>query len=113
MRYYQHSKKLYVLFITLILVLTSSFAFASRTLQVGEAEGKYGTTVSMPVSLDDVSDVGGVAFTINYDQDVLEFLDIKKADVLPVTNGSGYKVPEGEVKNGTEYYNVSFSSWNK
>ena len=105
MRYYQHSKKLYVLFITLILVLTSSFAFASRTLQVGEAEGKYGTTVSMPVSLDDVSDVGGVAFTINYDQDVLEFLDIKKADVLPVTNGSGYKVPEGEVKNGTEYYN--------
>lgn len=41
-----------------------------KTLTIGSASGGYGDEVSVPISIDDPSGVGGLAFTITYDPDI-------------------------------------------
>jgi len=75
------TKPLFVLIILSLLfcmVIPLSWAKSeSKTLSIGTAKGKVGSTVSVPVFVDNPSGIAGIAFTVSYDSEVLEFKGIE------------------------------------
>jgi hypothetical protein len=63
----------------------------AKTVTVGTGSGAYGDTVSVPISVDDPAGIGGVAFTLTYDQNVFEFLGLEQVEKV-ISNGDEYKV---------------------
>lgn len=99
-----------------VLLLTAGTALAAtaalRTITAQDkVTGNVGTTVSVPITIDDATGVGGIAFTIKYDPAVFDFAGLEQA-----TSGwtikdpdkdspAGFKVPAGSVTNNVAYYN--------
>jgi len=52
---------------------------ATKTLSVGTATGNVGDTVSVDISVDDPTGVGGTAFTLLYDPAIFDFVGIEQA----------------------------------
>jgi len=46
---------------------------AAKTVTVGSVSGAVGADVSLPITLDEPSGVGGVAFTLNYNPSIFTF----------------------------------------
>jgi hypothetical protein len=94
-----------------ILVLTVGSASA-RTLTVGTVSGTVATDVLIPITIDDPTGVGGVAFTITYDPALFTFVTLEQAPTSGWTikdpdkdSPTGFKVPAGTVLNNVAYYN--------
>ena len=86
----KHFRKIAALMIFVligILALTGS-AYAKQ-LTVGTGTGAYGATVAIPITLDDPTGVGGVAFTLTYNADIFEFTGLEQA-VKVIDDGSTY-----------------------
>lgn len=99
-----------VLLAGLMILAGPAAANAAKTLTLGQGSGQEGDTVSVPVNLDDPnSEVGGLAFTIGYNDEVLEFVGLAPSDPPPLSNGTEYLVPAADIveTNSTryEYYN--------
>lgn len=92
-----------VLFLT---VGSASAVVTAKTLTVGTASGAAGAEVLIPITIDDPSGVGGIAFTITYDPAALTFLGLAQA-----TSGWTIKDPETSFKadapiiDNVQYYN--------
>jgi hypothetical protein len=73
-------------FVALIMLSQTALA-ASRTITAGNVEGNRGDIVSVPVTIDDPSGIGGVNLTLQYDANVLEFLEVESElpDLLMLT----------------------------
>ena len=88
-----------------LLCAAPAFAVADKTLIVGNGSGNYNDIVSLPITLNDPTGVGGAAFTMTYDTDVFEFMGLEQVTAPPISDGSAFKVPEGSVIDDKEYYN--------
>jgi hypothetical protein len=64
----------------------------AKTVTVGSASGALGQTVKLPITIDDPTGVGGVAFTLTYDASTFEFVGLEQV-VKVISNGDEYKVP--------------------
>jgi hypothetical protein len=85
---------------------------APRIVTAGSASGTQGgTDVAIPISINDATGVGGIAFTIGYDPAVLLFKGLEQATSGWTVNNpdqvapAGFKVPATSVVNGVAYYN--------
>lgn len=83
------------------LCTTSAFA-ATKTLTVGSTSGSYNATVSLPITIDDPSGVGGIAFTLGYDPDLFDFIGLEKIEKA-ISDGSEYSTIQGETVSYTGY----------
>ena len=69
-------KILQMIMVFLALVMLSQGALAAtRTLTAGSVSGEKGNIVSVPVTIDDATGIGGVNVTLHYDANALEFLN--------------------------------------
>ena len=75
---------------------TLSLAAAARIVSTGSAECRAGTTVTIPVTMDDVSDAAMVIVTVNADGTVLECAGVVPGDlagdggVMSASDGDGH-----------------------
>jgi hypothetical protein len=96
-----HLKKISILILALFAALLLSWgqaAATTRTLAVGSASGAKDATVSVPITLDNTSAIGGVAFTLTFDPAVLEFKGLEQAGTAPVlTDGSNTSYTANEL----------------
>lgn len=82
-----------------------------KTITAGTASGTLGgADVSVPITIDDPTGVGGIAFTVKYDPSIFEFKGLERAAPgWNVNTGSTYQVPQNLVQtvngNPVTYYN--------
>jgi len=88
-----------------LLCVASAFAVADKTLTLGNGSGNYNDIISLPITLNDPTGVGGAAFTMAYDTDVFEFMGLEQVTAPPISDGSNFKVPKADVIDYREYYN--------
>ena len=69
-----------------------AFASTPKILTLGSASGTYGDVVSLPITVNDPADIGGVAFTLAYDSGKFEFIGIEEG-ATAISNADEYKVP--------------------
>ncbi len=84
---------LIILMIGMFVCFGASIA-AAKTVTVGNASGAVGADVNLPITLNDPSGVGGVAFTLNYNPAIFTFKGLSKASPI-IDDGSTYLV-EGQ-----------------
>lgn len=95
-----HLKKISVLFIVLfaaLFLLCGPAAAVDKTLTVGTASGGIGDTVSIPITINDPTGVGGIAFTITYDPAVFEFMGLQQG-IKVLTDGSNTSYSTAELQ---------------
>lgn len=79
-----------------IVAATLSLAVCARTVSTGSAECRAGTTVTIPVTMDDVSDAAMAIVAINADSTVLECTGVVSGDlagdggVMSASDGDGH-----------------------
>lgn len=111
--FYKHARV--ILAALTVLLLTAGPALAAtaalRTVSAAKVTGNVGTQVSIPITIDDATGVGGIAFTIKYDPAVFTFLGLEQVTPGWTINDpdkespAGFKVPAGSVLNNVAYYN--------
>ncbi|MCE5263776.1 MAG: hypothetical protein LLG97_09610, partial [Deltaproteobacteria bacterium] len=74
----------------------------AKTLTAGTNSGAINATVSIPITIDDPSGVGGIAFTLTYDTAVLEFAGLEKVG-KEIDEGSKASYTTDELKNDLFY----------
>ncbi len=85
-------------FFMLFSAVPSATAQEARIVEVGTGSGNWGGTVTLPISVDNPSGIGGIAFTLNFDPNIFEFTSITQA-VKTLSNGDEYKVGDVYVVN--------------
>ncbi len=77
-----------------------------RSVTAGTASGNVGAEVVVPISINDPTGVGGIAFTIGYNPALFQFIGLEQATSgWTVNDGSAFKVPDGQVQQDVTYYN--------
>lgn len=70
----------YALILLLVAVgAASADVAAARTLSVGSVSGAVGEEVVVPITVNDATGIGGIAFTVGYDPSILEFKGMEQA----------------------------------
>lgn len=103
-----HLKRISVLCIVLLaalLLVCGPAVAADKTLSAGSASGDIGATVSVPITIDNPSEVGGIAFTLTYDPAVLKFVGLQQVGKV-ITDGSAASYTTDQLKNNL------FFQWN-
>jgi hypothetical protein len=85
-----------------LLLMLYPAAAADKTLTVGTGSGAVGATISIPIVLNDASGVGGVAFTMTYFPDILEFAGLEQVGKV-ITDGSAEPYSDDQLKNNMFY----------
>ncbi len=111
-------KKTLLLFISLTMVLLSgASAFATKTLTVGTASvnskgDEASRTIELDVTASNFEDVNGVAFTLTYDADAIEFIGLVQSQ-KPIDNSDHAgeaSPPSPETIAQTIYYQTNDST---
>jgi len=84
------------MFLTLLAVafflVCGQAAAQNKTLTVGKVSGDVGATVSVPITINDATGVGGVAFTMTYSPTVFEFVGLEAGGRV-ITKGDEFLPP--------------------
>lgn len=113
---YSFNKYLRVILAVILLLLAAGSALSlaaeiPRTITAGKVTGNVGTTVAVPITIDNSTGVGGIAFTIKYDPAIFSFLGLEQVQPGWTINDpdklspAGFKVPVASVVNNVAYYN--------
>ncbi|MBN1380500.1 MAG: carboxypeptidase regulatory-like domain-containing protein [Deltaproteobacteria bacterium] len=79
MMYLRKINILWMVIVAALFMMASQAVAADKTVTLGTASGNVGATVSVPITIDDATGVGGVAFTIAYEADLFEFVGLEQA----------------------------------
>lgn len=116
MKSFQTKTRVISLFLAFVMVLAGSLIATAapalaKTLTVGTASGEYKplpatpVEVTVPITIDDPSGVGGIAFTLTYNPLVFQFKGLEQVTAgATISDGSAYEVPN-QVLGEPTYYN--------
>ena len=73
-------------------LLCGQAAALDKTLTAGKVNGAIDATLSVPVTIDDPTEVGGVAFTMTYNPAVFQFMGLEQGGKV-ITKGDEFLPP--------------------
>ena len=89
--------------LAVMLIWCAPAAAATRNLTAAVVTGNVGDTVSVPITVDDATGIGGIAFTIGYDPNAFTFVNLVQDQKTPFDNGSGASYTTDQLKTSLFY----------